>query len=182
MCRYAMTSYKPHYACFTCRKTYKRRLLSDINREYGNEESPAKCPECSAVMADMGLDFKSPPKKNIKLWNHLSTLYKVGITFHSCGCNGPGYIPNTSEELIEYFSRIREIYLKHQYFWSRRREDPKTQSDIDRDRQKNINFLYRIPKEMKKGTRKKPKYDAVKAQQYWNDKVLEIEEKIKTIG
>ena len=35
MCRYAMVSYKPHYACFNCRKTFKRRLFYDIRKGPG---------------------------------------------------------------------------------------------------------------------------------------------------
>ena len=34
MCRYAMAKYKPHYACFNCRKTFKRKLMWDIKRDY----------------------------------------------------------------------------------------------------------------------------------------------------
>ncbi|WP_452603336.1 hypothetical protein [Pontimicrobium sp. MEBiC06410] len=183
MCRYAITTYKSHYACFNCRKTYKRRLLSDINGGYDKDdkESPAKCPECGDLMANMGLDFESPKKTDIKTWNHLSTLYKVGITFHSCGCNGPGYIPNDTKTLIDYFKEIKNNYLKHQHFWAQRKEDPETQGDIAKDKYRNATFLYSIPKEMKTGSKKKPKYDAQNAQIYWNERVLGIEKKIKEL-
>jgi DNA-directed RNA polymerase subunit RPC12/RpoP len=178
-----MTSYKPHFACFKCRKTFKRRLLNDIQGGYNKDkiETPTKCPECGEIMADMGLDFESPKKNDIKGWNHITKLYKVGITFHSCGCTGPGYIPNNDEELIKHFSRIKEIYLEHQHFWARRKDDPETQSEISKDNHNNAAFLYRLPKEMKSGTKNKPKYDSVKAQKYWNEKVHEIENKIKII-
>ena len=33
MCKYAMALYKSHYACFDCKKTFKRRLMWDINRD-----------------------------------------------------------------------------------------------------------------------------------------------------
>ncbi|AUP79219.1 hypothetical protein [Flavivirga eckloniae] len=183
MCRYAMTTYKSHYACFNCRKTFKRRLLSDINggQSKDEKESPAKCPECSSLMANMGLDFESPKKTDIKAWNHISTLYKVGITFHSCGCSGPGYIPNDSKALINYFEKIKEHYLEHQHFWAQRKKDPEIQCDIAKDEYQNATFLYRIPKEMKKGSKKKPKYDARNAQIYWNERVVQIEEKIEKV-
>lgn len=45
MCRYAMSTYKDHFACFQCRKIFKRRLLWDVNRDKGinkEEELPAK--------------------------------------------------------------------------------------------------------------------------------------------
>lgn len=178
-----MTTYKSHYACFECRKTFKRRLISDIQDGYnkGFQENPAKCPECGSIMADMGLDFESPKKKDIKAWNHIALLYQVDITFHSCGCTGPGYIPNNSDKLIEYFSRIKETYLEHQHFWSRRTNDPESQSEVAKDEYQNGSFLYSIPKEFKKGTKNKPAYDSRKAQTYWGNKVAEIERKIKTI-
>ncbi|AKP52727.1 hypothetical protein [Cyclobacterium amurskyense] len=184
MCRYAMSSYKSHYACFACRKTFKRRLLEDILGGYskGIQETPAKCPECGEIMADMGLDFEAPKKKDVNAWNHISNLYKVDITFHSCGCTGPGYIPNDTEALIKHLSKIKDTYLVHQHFWARRMSDPETQSEIARDKHQNGDFLYRIPIEMKKGTKNKPEYDAAKAQLYWNQKVAEIEKKIEIVN
>lgn len=183
MCRYAMASYKPHYACFNCRKTFKRRLLRDVRSglSQDDKEAPAKCPECSALMADMGLDFESPKKKDIKAWNHISRLYEVGITFHSCGCNGPGYIPKDSDELVKYFSRIKDTYLKHLGFWAKRKEDPETQSKIARDRNENGRILRSIPEALKSGTRNKPKYDSAKAQIYWGEQIAEIEKKIRIV-
>lgn len=183
MCRYAMTTYKPHYACFKCRKTFKRRLLVDIHGGSNKsvEETPAKCPECGSIMADMGLDFKSPKRKEIKAWNHIALLYQVEITFHSCGCTGPGYIPNDSDALLKHFSRIKNIYLEHQHFWSRRTNIPESQSEIAKDEYQNGNFLYSIPNKFRKGTKNKPLYDSRKAQIYWGEKVAEVEEKIKTI-
>ncbi len=183
MCRYSITSYKSHYACFTCRKTFKRRLLHDILDGYpkGVQETPAKCPECSGVMADMGLDFESPKKKDTKTWDHIATLYSVDITFHSCGCSGPGYIPKDTEQLKDYFIGIKNTYLEHQHFWARRKEDPETQSQVAKDQHKHWNFLGKIPQELKKGTKNKPKYDAAEALVYWSKKVAEIEKKIKTL-
>lgn len=182
MCRYAMTSYKPHYACFNCRKTFKRRLLQDVMGGHGNiGETPAKCPECGDVMADIGLDFESPKKKDLKAWNHISKLYQVDITFHSCGCQGPGFIPSDTDEMIEHFTRIKQDYLSHQRFWSRRKEDPETQSEIARDKHENNEFLYALPKEMKNGTKNKPKYNADEAQVYWGERIAAIEKKIEIV-
>ncbi|WP_221420238.1 hypothetical protein [Fulvivirga sp. M361] len=178
-----MTRYKPHYACFNCRKTFKRRLLFDIQGGIcqTDESTPAKCPECGNLMADMGLDFKSPRKSDIKAWNHLSTLYKVGITYHSCGCTGPGYIPSDSDELVHYLFRIRVTYLQHLHFWARRKEDPVTQDEINRDENANSSFLYRVPKDVRIGTKKKPKYDAGKARIYWSNQIQELDKKLELI-
>lgn len=178
-----MSTYKPHYACFNCRKTFKRRLLSDIQRGYHKDdvETAAKCPECNGLMADMGLDFESPKKNDIKAWKHMATLYKVDITFHSCGCSGPGYIPNNTKDLLHYLVAIKQNYITHQRFWARRKNDPETQSAIAKDEHRNANFIYSLPREFRTGTRNKPTYDASKAQHYWNEKILKVEKKINII-
>ncbi|MEL6812001.1 MAG: hypothetical protein AAFP76_11750 [Bacteroidota bacterium] len=180
MCRYAMTSYKPHFACFSCRKSFKRRLLRDIEGGHSDsyEKVPAKCPECGELMANMGLDFKAPKKADSKAWSHLKNLYNVGIAFHSCGCSGPGYVPRDISELVKHFEQIKEGYLEHQQFWARREGDPIGQSAVVKDLHKNSTYLYSIPNKLKSGSRNKPRYDSTKAQIYWNERVKGIEDKI----
>ncbi len=179
MCRYA-TAYKSHYACFSCRKTFKRKLLRDIKGGDAKDliETTAKCPECNAPMADMGLDFKAPKKQDIKAWKHIANLYTVGITFHSCGCTGPGYIPNDKEALINHLSKIKKTYQKHQLFWINRKENPKTQSEIARDQHYNRAFFNQVPKKVKIGTKNNPEYNSTEAQIYWSKKIADVEEKI----
>src|SRR5690606_16670562 len=147
MCRYAMTSYKHHYACFNCRKTFKRRLLWDINRD-DKREFAAKCPQCAELMANMGLDFASPKKNDMKAWDHLKTLYAVGITFHSCGCSGPGYIPNDKKALIAYFEGMKQEYLKQLKFW-RERVEPTNKREIDKDMSENWEYINQVPGELR---------------------------------
>ncbi|KAF2514579.1 hypothetical protein E0W73_11540 [Flavobacterium foetidum] len=174
MCRYAMTSYKPHYACFNCRKTFKRRLMGDIKKGEASVFE-AKCPECAQLMANMGLDFESPKKDDVKKWEHLKSLYSVGITFHSCGCSGPGYIPNSKEKLIEYFEEMKKTYLKNMDFW-RNRIEPSTKKEKERDTNKNWSELARISSNYKK--------EVVTNQEgleYWHEQVKKIEEKLSLI-
>jgi DNA-directed RNA polymerase subunit RPC12/RpoP len=176
MCRYAMSLYKPHYACFECRKTFKRKLMWDIKRTH-EDSVEAKCPECGSLMANMGLDFESPKKDNIKEWNHLRSLYSVGITFHSCGCTGPGYIPNTHEKLIEYFQDILRNYHFQLDFW-RNRIEPTNHKEIQRDESRNWNFISKVPSELR------PKKGAVSnedARIYWLSRIKEIELKLEKI-
>lgn len=137
-----MTKYKPHYACFNCKKTFKRRLIVDINRDETNTVE-AKCPQCGELMADMGLDFASPKMDNIKEWNHLKNLYAVGITFHSCGCTGPGYIPNSSDQLKAYLEYIKASYLKNLEFW-RNRIEPTTKKEMEKGMYKNWSELRNV--------------------------------------
>lgn len=169
-----MVSYKPHFACFNCRKTFKRRLKRDVK----NEEEPileAKCPECVELMANMGLDFESPKKDDVKKWEHIKSLYSVGITFHSCGCSGPGYIPNSKEKLIEYFEELKEKYLKNIDFW-RSRTEPTNNSERDRDWNKNWVELGSVTSKKKK--------EIIKNQEgitFWLKRVQEIESKISLV-
>ncbi|TAE74766.1 MAG: hypothetical protein EAZ85_03880 [Bacteroidetes bacterium] len=176
MCRYAMTSYKSHYACFDCKKTFKRRLMWDINKD-DKRTVEAKCPQCGQFMANMGLDFKSPKKDNLKQWTHIKNLYAVGITFHSCGCTGPGYIPNSTEKLKEYFEDIKNTYFKNLEFW-RQRIEPTNSSEEDREKSKNGSFICEIPYEIR------PKKGAISnedAKKYWLEKIKQVEQKIEKI-
>jgi len=116
MCRYAFTNYKPHYACFDCRKAFKRIHIEDINGKKESEKE-AHCPQCGALMADMGLDFAAPRKDDIKAWIHLKDLYTVGFTFHSCGCGGVGFIPRDHQALYEYMVAQQSQYTKNLKFW-----------------------------------------------------------------
>lgn len=176
MCRYGLTTYKPHYACFDCKKTFKRKLLWDISPDT-KQTVEAKCPQCSQLMANMGLDFASPKKDNVKAWSHLKTLYSVGITFHSCGCSGPGYIPNSTEKLKEYFEDIKKNYFKNLDFW-RQRTEPSNSAETDRDKSKNWEFICRMPDEIKT---KKGVILNEDAKNYWFDKIKQVEQKIEKI-
>ncbi len=113
MCRYAMYSYKSHYACFKCKKGFKRRNLKDINRDLV-ESKVFHCPDCRNIMANVGLDCEVPSKKDEKKWKVLESLYEIGITYHSCGCSGPGYIPKELDELKVYLEKTKSLY-EHNY-------------------------------------------------------------------
>ena len=92
MCRYAEYGpYKNHFACFDCRKVFRRAA------EEGATASPERvivCPDCRGPMRDMGLDFKAPPRSDVKQWQKVALLYRAGFTYHSCGCCGPGFRPS----------------------------------------------------------------------------------------
>src|SRR3954453_22868801 len=103
MCRYAMSGpYKDRFACFRCRKAFKRRKAEDLpSRMRGDEEAPepVRCPDCRGAMHDMGMDFKAPPKQDVRQWKKVELLFAHGFTFHSCGCCGPGLMPAELREV-----------------------------------------------------------------------------------
>lgn len=95
-------------------------MLVDINRDLAyakeGEEQPFKCPQCGGIMISMGLDFKSPKKEDVRAWSHIESLYEVGITFHSCGCSGPGYIPRDKVALMAFLEEKRSVYIENLRF------------------------------------------------------------------
>lgn len=91
MCRYALTTYKTHYACFSCRKAFK---ASDRRANSARKV----CPQCRATMTIMGHDFKAPAQIDVLGWQKAEYLATHGLVFASCGCNGPGYAPRTMDE------------------------------------------------------------------------------------
>lgn len=144
MCRYGFKTYKPHYVCFDCRKTFKQPIIEDtiiqnqdwdsykqaylnwcaekstkfradnpelikrFEKQYQNKKY--KCPDCSAEMNNIGLDFKAPKKDKIKEWEIVRSMYTLGNTFHSCGCCGPGYIPRNSADYLNYLEQSKSGY------------------------------------------------------------------------
>lgn len=174
MCKYAMTPYKDHYACFDCQKTFKRRLWIDIKKG-SKADTIAICPQCGEKMASMGRDFESPKQKDDKAWQHLKNLYEVGITFHSCGCTGPGYIPRDHDAILAYFEKIKADYFKELDFW-RNRIEPDTKQEHIKDEQRNWQKLSAVNSNYKK--------ENVKNQvglDYWHNRIVAIESKIQTI-
>lgn len=175
MCRYAFYKYKPHLACFQCHKTFRRRHLSDVSENKSGVSRSAKCPECGGTLADMGLDFKSPPKDDEKAWKHISELFVSGITFHSCGCSGPGYIPKDREHLLNHLEKTRDQYVNTLRQWinfyapatKKERELMKLRGD----------FLY-PPFELSRVNKSVTKEEVVA---YWTERIDKIEQRINHI-
>lgn len=175
MCRYGVMSYKPHLACFECRKTFRRRLLTDVSENANAESSTAKCPQCGNILADMGLDFKSPPKDDLKAWKHVAELYISGITFHSCGCSGPGYIPRDKEALLKHLKKVHQQYIDTLRKWINFYEpETKKQRELMNQRRQ----IPYIPYELSRIRKKVSKAEIVA---YWTEKIETIERQIERI-
>jgi hypothetical protein len=82
--------------------------LSDLEAEYRN--ATHKCPECGGEMIDMGLDFKPPRQTDAKAWKTLHGMHRVGHVFHTCGCNGPGWIPKSTTDYRNYLASRKMGY------------------------------------------------------------------------
>ena len=164
MCQYGMTAYKPHLTCFRCRKTFRRRLLFDIKKKPVTQIS-AKCPECGGLLADMGLDFKSPPKNVRKAWKHVTEFYSIGVFFHSCGCAGSGYIPRDSKALLAHLETIKLAYIVHLRAWIQYTE-PQTKKEKALSKQKR-NYLSPPHHLTLNGKKKVSKEEVI---HYWTEK------------
>ena len=175
MCRYAQYTYKPHLACFDCRKTFKRRRLTDINRD-ATDSVAARCPQCQGLLADMGLDFKSPPASDHKAWQHLRNLYSAGITYHSCGCSGPGYIPASTIELRTMLNERKREYVKNLGFWLNK-SAPTTRQELASDRERNyVQYGYVVKIAGRKGS-----VIPQEAVAYWNARISELDQRLGTL-
>lgn len=132
MCRYGFHKYKSHYACFTCRKVFRVRPFDEWASESvrnGEAAHEVLCPDCRAAMTDMGLDFKAPPKRNVKQWKKVELLRNAGVGYSSCGCSGPGYRPKTLSE-VPAFLALREAERSRSEKIVRRREASKRKRKV----------------------------------------------------
>jgi hypothetical protein len=141
MCRYAFSGpYKAHFACFACRLAFKQpsfwdrddvrgfelasrhpedlqrreakqnTTLAQLEKEYATGHA---CPQCRQPMIDMGLDFKAPRQTDKKAWQILQGMYRAGHAFHTCGCNGPGYIPKSKADYLHYLEQRRDLFTRN---------------------------------------------------------------------
>jgi hypothetical protein len=90
--------------------------LDELFAEY--QSAAFNCPQCNAPMADLGRDFKAPRASDRKAWKQISRVYTLGHAFHTCGCTGPGFIPNTPREYQEYLERQRAEYARMRDYYS----------------------------------------------------------------
>ena len=106
MCRYGLSGpYKRHFACFRCRKGFKRSPFPD--NQPLNHIDPAPCPDCGRKMFDMGLDFKPLKRTDTEHWAVVEFLSTNGFLYHSCGCGGPGYRPSRWSEVPAFLESHR---------------------------------------------------------------------------
>ena len=106
MCRYAHYGpYKSHFACFECRKMFRRAYEEREHYEmrHGMTRSeamslPVPCPQCGRPMHNMGLDFKAPRQHETTQWEKVRLLFAHGYRWSSCGC-GPGFTVATLKDV-----------------------------------------------------------------------------------
>jgi hypothetical protein len=70
---------KVHFACFTCRKSFKQQGSSNWDETV--PQRPFPCPNCKQPMARMGRYFKAPSKRAVRAWRETERLYLAGERF-----------------------------------------------------------------------------------------------------
>lgn len=63
--------YKQHYACFRCRKAFKKTNLEEMPTHRLKIDELGRvvhCPQCGERMPDVGFEFEPPKKDNVKGW------------------------------------------------------------------------------------------------------------------
>jgi hypothetical protein len=84
------------YACFSCRKCFKRPQFSGASNHYMTKEQQAaqwkeaeefetnrtyKCPDCGGVAHFMGTDFKAPRRSDVRGWRDAEAVIASGKLF-----------------------------------------------------------------------------------------------------
>ena len=76
-----------HWACFDCRKMFRKPSRWDSVRSGEQPSTPQHiCPQCREEMRDMGRHFEPPRRSNQTLWEVMRVLSDNGYTFHCDGC------------------------------------------------------------------------------------------------
>lgn len=122
--------YKSKYICTKCRKTFKRRVLTDITKEKEINESEPKCPECGQTTSWIGPKFRSPKADNIKVWNSIRVLQDVGALNFNGFASGTIKIPETTKSLVDLLKEIKDNCIFNMNRWATMKYDPNNKTQI----------------------------------------------------
>ncbi len=100
--------YKSKYICVTCRKVFKRKVLSDFSKK--TDEKEPKCPQCGVLTTWIGLKFRAPKGDNIQAWNSIGVLANIGALNFTGFATYRIQIPETTKALKDMLIAIKENY------------------------------------------------------------------------
>lgn len=135
--------YKEKYICCDCRKCFKRRISKEVIREE-EEIQPAKCPDCGQPTLWIGPKFRPPKTTDIKAWNSIGVLRRIGFAGFFGFATDSVKIPKGPKELKQFLTDYIDRYnhKKNKYVdkggWSQEAFDfnaefkTKIQSELDR--------------------------------------------------
>jgi DNA-directed RNA polymerase subunit RPC12/RpoP len=103
-------SYKMSFACFDCRKSFKREV--DIY----NVTLELTCPECGNTSYNFGRHFKPPKKSDKEQWNKVRYLKEHGFWFQKIRPDENSVdsipYPDTLDEAKEFVNKYKDFALK----------------------------------------------------------------------
>ncbi len=88
-----MIPYSFHFACFHCRRSFKRE---------GGRDQVKKCPSCGELAINLGRHFKPPKRSDAAQWEKAAFLVRAGFLFQHV------YRPGTNQEPVPYPPNLRE--------------------------------------------------------------------------
>jgi hypothetical protein len=100
---------------------FRKALRESLEKKLGTSieamrsemrEIVSRCPQCRAPMADMGLDFKPPRMSNVKAWERIRAMYRLGHSWHTCGCSGPGFVPVDASGFADYLASRERLFAE----------------------------------------------------------------------
>jgi DNA-directed RNA polymerase subunit RPC12/RpoP len=102
------TRYLMHFACFRCRRSFKRRV------ELGSKDFVRRCPRCGGRALDLGRHFKPPKADDLAQWEKVRFLVAAGFFFQHVYDEGKGQVgyPDTLEEARAFVIRHRSRVWK----------------------------------------------------------------------
>lgn len=92
----AQSNYLHPYACFRCRKSFKRATRS---------EAVLPCPECGGPSIGLTRKFKPPKRSDEKQWKKVEALVRHGFLFWSLGER----YPDTLQEVDAFAQRHADV-------------------------------------------------------------------------
>ena len=95
-------TYTMQFACFDCRKVFKRSLPY-----FPTPAQSARihsCPQCGRNLQPMGRAFRAPRHDDRRGWRRVASIIQQGFTFHP----NQGALPANSAELKAHLAERRQ--------------------------------------------------------------------------
>jgi len=122
--------YKSKYICTACRKSFKRKILTDIAGNEDTEEKEPKCPDCGQPTNWIGPKFRAPKSDNIKAWNSIRVLRDIGLLNFIGWARYAVDIPETKKSLDDLLKDLKTRYACSIKKWSTVEYSPDNKNQI----------------------------------------------------
>lgn len=122
--------YKSKYICMDCKKSFKRKILSDIATDNDIEEKEPKCPDCGNPTNWIGPKFRAPKTDNIKAWNSIKALHDIGVLNFIGWANTYVDIPETKKSLNDFLRNLKTNYEWNIKKWTTTEYSPDNKKQI----------------------------------------------------